>query len=224
MIPCALLILGVGSMLAVASEIVYVLVGQNFHVVVQNQCYRSGQPSLRQLEGTVRDLGIRTVINLRGDNDGVNWYDREKQKAKELGVVHLDAGLFGRHPPYEDDLHNLIKALDRAVPPILLHCQSGGDRAGLASTAFLLLKSDTPLEEARKQLSLRFGHNPFGNAACQGRLLDSYARWLQERNLTHTPDYFRNWACKHYRRVDVINECDLNRPPTFVEPPIARFD
>lgn len=213
-----------GSVAAFACEVAYVLLGSNFHVVVDGKCYRSAQPSLSDLQHFVERYGIRTVVNLRGENEDEEWYHAEKRRTHELGAVHLDVGLFGRHPPYEDDLQNLVKALDNAAQPMLLHCQSGGDRAGMAATAFLLLRSDTSLEEAREQLSLRFGHNPFGNAACQGRLFDCYARWLGEQNLVHSPERFRTWACKHYRRAQVINACDFNRPAVFHEPPLARFD
>ena len=224
LVGCVLLTAALGSIAAFASEAVYVLLGPNFHVVRDHECYRSAQPSLGDLEHFAQEYGIRTVINLRGDNIGEDWYHAEKDKSEQLGILHLDAGLFGRHPPYEDDLHNLVKAIDTAKKPILLHCMSGGDRAGMASTAFLLLQTETPLAEARKQLSLRFGHNPFGNAACHGRLFDAYARWLNQHAYTHTPDRFRTWARKHYRRAEIVNDCDLNVPPTFAEPPLARFD
>ena len=223
LLSCLCLTAALGSVAAFASEAVYVLLGSNFHVVRADECYRSAQPSLADLQHFAQTYGIRTVINLRGANDDEDWYHAEKEKSRELGLAHMDAGLFGRHPPFEDDLHNLVKALDTAKQPILLHCQSGSDRAGMASAVFLLLRTQTPLAEARKQLSLRFGHNPFGNAACHGKFFDAYARWLDLQKLSHAPDHFRTWARNHYRRCQIVNPCDHNRPPTFDEPPLADF-
>src|SRR5688500_13884949 len=116
-LSCLLFTGALGSVAAFASEAMYVLLGPNFHVVRPLECYRSAQPTLSDLEHFAQTYGIRTVINLRGDNEGEDWYHAEKQKSQELGMAHVDAGLFGRHPPYEDDLHNLVKALDTAKQP-----------------------------------------------------------------------------------------------------------
>src|SRR4051794_32745800 len=89
------LLLGAGLALLVvlAGEGLRVLVGPNFHAIVPHRCYRSGQPTADALEGMVRALGVRTVVNLRGPNDKADWYREEHDAARRLGVTVVDVPL-----------------------------------------------------------------------------------------------------------------------------------
>jgi hypothetical protein len=89
--------------------------------------------------------------------------------------------------------------LDNAARPVLFHCRSGGDRSGLAAAIFLLLYTDASLAEARGQLSLRFGHNPYGRSACLHSVLDRYEQWLDAESREHRPEYLRQWIAHVYR-------------------------
>ena len=42
---------------------------------------------------TIRELGIRTVLNLRGPNPGDGWYDRERATTLSTGAVQIDMPL-----------------------------------------------------------------------------------------------------------------------------------
>jgi protein tyrosine phosphatase (PTP) superfamily phosphohydrolase (DUF442 family) len=176
------------------AEMLRVFLGPNFHVVVPHHCYRCGQPTAASLGEMVRALGIRTVINLRGQNEDEAWYQQEAQAAAELGIPLIDIGLSAYTPPSADEFRALIHALDHSPTPILLHCHSGSDRSGLASAAYLLLKTDTELATASAQIHLRYGHNPWGGAACQREMLSHYADWLRGHGWEHRPERFRQWA------------------------------
>ncbi len=183
------------------AEILRVFIGPNFHTVVPHRCYRCGQPTAAGLGDMVRGLGIRTVINLRGvqdDPDEEAWYQPEIEAAAALGVKLIHIGLSAYTPPPMSEFRALVQALDESETPILLHCHSGSDRTGLASTAYLLLKTDTPLPEARGQIHWRFGHNPWGGAACQHLVFEQYAEWLRTHGWEHRPGRFREWACRAY--------------------------
>jgi len=54
----------------------------------------------------------------------------------------------------------LIGHLRRGPAPVLVHCRAGADRAGLAAALYLAATGRAP-EEARAQLSLRYGHFPY---------------------------------------------------------------
>ena len=41
---------------------------------------------------------------------------------------------------------------------MLMHCKSGADRAGLMSVLYRFLHEGVPLKEAKKELSLKYGH------------------------------------------------------------------
>jgi protein tyrosine/serine phosphatase len=181
-----------------SAEVARITVGDNFHTVVPGRCYRSAQPSTDDLRLLAREFGIRTVINLRGFDER-EWYAEEKQTAQELGIAFVDAGMWASAPPPPDEFRQIVQALDESPEPILIHCESGMDRSGLASAIYLLLRTDTPMEQAHRQLSLRFGHYARGHAGCLDRVLAGYADWLAGQNVSHTPDRFRRWALEVYR-------------------------
>jgi protein tyrosine/serine phosphatase len=45
----------------------------NFNTVIKGELYRSGQISPQQLKVYVAEYGIKTIVNLRGDNHGDDW-------------------------------------------------------------------------------------------------------------------------------------------------------
>jgi len=183
-------------------EMYHVILGSNFHTVIEKEFYRAAQPSGASLEKIIHQFGIRTVINLRGPNTGEDWFDEEEKMALGSGVLFKSVNMSASDKPQDPELRNLIDNFDRCPLPILVHCNSGSDRSGFASACYLLLKTNASLEEARGQLSIRYGHFPWGKAGCQSQVLDQYAAWLQSQNLIHHPDHFRRWAREIYQKDD----------------------
>lgn len=205
------------ALVVVAAEALHVGVGANFHTVVDRQCYRSAQPTNRLLGALQVRPGIRTVINLRGDNRGLDWYDAEHRFAVRNGLTIIDVPMASNWPPDTPDFHALIRALDEAPRPILLHCNSGADRTSLASALFMLLTPGKTLADARGQISFRFGHRFWSGAADLGLVLDAYEEWLAARETTHTPDRFRQWAFTDYRARTIWTRL-RNPVPDWPEP------
>lgn len=205
-IPPPILGAALGLGLAVSLHLLYVILGPNYHAVVPGCCYRSGQPTGRQIEDLVRRHGIRAVINLRGSNPGIGWYDEETAATQAVNVERIDLCMWGTVPSRESEFRKLVNALENATLPVLLHCQSGSDRTGLASAAFLLLRTQTSLGEARKQINIRFGHNPWGKGATQQMVLDHYEHWLNSNLLSHAPQHFSHWVRNHYRAKNITAE------------------
>lgn len=190
------------GVLLIGGEVCRVVLGSNFHTVVPGECYRSAQPSPRSLEDMARTRGIRTVINLRGRNENEDWFQREVEAAQRLGVNLVHIMMSGNRKPEETHLRKLVETLDNAPRPILVHCCQGGDRSGMAAACYLLLHTPADLAQAERQLSLRFGHNPWGRAGCQEEILRAYGAWLEGQNLLHAPDYFRKWVENGYVKDD----------------------
>lgn len=187
------------ALVVVVAEVLRMFAGTNFHVVAPGQCYRSGQLTARQLDGVLHVRGVRTVVNLRGDNSDYAWYRAEIATVRKSGARLVDAGLWTYSPPDTDVFHRLVQALDEAPEPVLIHCNTGNDRTGMASALYLLLRTDADFETTRDQLSLRFGHWPWGRARCQDRVLDRYAAWLAAHGLRHEPRHLRRWAFDVYQ-------------------------
>ncbi len=140
-----------------------ILAGQNFHTVSAGQVYRSGQLSAAQLEGRIKEQGLRTVINLRGPNPGKDWYDDETAVCRRLGIEHVDIRLSARELPDKAEATKLLEALHTAPRPLLVHCLNGADRSGLASAAYLIQEEGRAPEQAvGSQLNLWYGHMPVG--------------------------------------------------------------
>ena len=181
------------------AECLRIFVGGNFHAVVPGKCYRSGQPTADFLETVNRNHGIRAILNLRDENEGEPWYDEEKDAAQRLGIQLIDAGLSCSEMPPAEDFAKFIFALEACPEPMLIHCCNGNDRTGFASALYLLMRTDTPLPDARRQLSLRYGHFRWGKAGCLQRMLDSYEEYLASENVEHAAKHLHFWACNLYK-------------------------
>jgi len=118
--------------------------------------WRSAQPAPHQIERLAR-LGIRTIVNLRGPRIcGSYWL--EQQACSRHGILLTNYQVRSRAAPSKEELLGAHEMLLGLEPPVLFHCKSGADRAGLMSTLYLIVVEGVPVDEARHQLSLRFGH------------------------------------------------------------------
>ena len=133
----------------------------NIHTVEPGVLYRSAQLDGPALEALIRRDRIATVLNLRGAAPGSLWYEREVAATAAAGAGHLDLGLSANRQPDGNTLAQLIEILRTAPKPLLIHCNSGADRSGLAAALFELLDAHKSPREAAEQLSFRYGHFPW---------------------------------------------------------------
>ena len=73
--------------------------------------------------------------------------------------------------------------------PILLHCKAGADRASLVSTLYLILMEDVPVEEAKKQLSMRFGHFKQAKTGILDYFFETYLTYRETHDIS-----FMEWV------------------------------
>ena len=136
----------------------YLHLSGNFHTIIEGAVYRSGQPSPDRLTAYINQHGIRSVINLRGESPGRGWYDEELAVAKDNGVKHYSFKMSARKRLDQDRARELIELMAKAEKPVLIHCQGGADRTGLAAALYLAAIAKTGEEEAEDQISFRYGH------------------------------------------------------------------
>ena len=128
----------------------------NFAEVIPGRLYRSNHPTPGHLATTSRRLGLRTVVNLRGQRKcGSDALSRSA--AARLGLMHVDMAFESRGAPHRDRILRFADIYRTLQTPALMHCKSGADRAGLASGLAIMFEGGTAAE-ALKQLSWRFGH------------------------------------------------------------------
>jgi hypothetical protein len=90
------------------------------------------------VEPFLKRRGIRAIINLRGRNDDLSWWQKETAIAKRAGIAHFDAMLDSRKLPTREMLVTLIESFDSAPRPFLLKCSGGQDRTSLAAALYLI--------------------------------------------------------------------------------------
>ena len=133
----------------------------NVHAVEEGKLFRAAQLSSDHLKALIRDEGIKTIINLRGENPQEKWYRDELDAATNLGVHYVNLPLSANQEPDDATLKTLIDTMRKAAQPALIHCEAGADRSGLASALYrFVIAGDTP-EQAARQLSFRYGHFPW---------------------------------------------------------------
>lgn len=158
---------------------VFRLVWTNASPVLPGRLYRCNHPTPGRLTAMVRRWGIRTVVNLRGTTgNGSDALSRER--ARLLGLAFVDVPMSSGRSPPRDRLLALIAALQGMREPGLVHCKSGADRAGFAAAVFLLLQGAT-VAQAKRQLSLRWGHFARSRAGVLDAVLRAYAREAEGR-------------------------------------------
>jgi len=133
----------------------------NFHAVKEGAFYRSAQLGKDELSGVIRDHKIRSVLNLRGAHPGQAWYDGEVTVSQALGVAHYDYGLSAHRIVTSRQIGEVLDIIRDAPKPLLVHCKSGADRAGLVSALYRFAGEGASAEQADRQLSVIYGHFPY---------------------------------------------------------------
>jgi protein tyrosine/serine phosphatase len=153
--------------------------------------WRSAQPAPHQINAAA-GLGVRTIVNLRGARHcGGYWL--EQSACARLGLKLEDYQVRSRAAPAKDEVLGARDLFQRVEYPILLHCKSGADRAGLMSALYLIAHENVPVAEAREQLALRFGHIRQSDT---GILDYFFERYLADN--AQTPMPFFDWVEKVY--------------------------
>lgn len=184
------------------------LLGDNFHVVVPGEVYRSAQPAPSELRRWTDRYGLRTVVNLRGESSR-EFHDAQQAVVAELGLEMTDVKFSAMHHPPRPELLRLIEALETAPKPILLHCKRGADRTGVASVLAAMAIGGQDYATARGQLSWQFGHIDGDTDKIAG-LLHRYEQFCRDAGTdTGGWEQFRNWATEHYHPHYYLVEIDV---------------
>src|SRR5262249_6841452 len=122
------------------------------------ELYRSSQPSPEAIATFHKEYGIKTILNLRGKNVGKPWYDDEVALAKSLDIKVIDFGIHASRELTPEEASKLIEIMRDAPKPLLIHCQAGADRTGLAAALYLAAITKSDEVTAEGQMSILYGH------------------------------------------------------------------
>lgn len=168
--------------------------------------YRSPQPNEEQLEKAISEYGIKTIINLRGENPDEKWFQKEKKVADKHGVLLVNISMSARSLPHRSNLIKLLDTFRDAPKPILVHCKAGVDRTGEASALYQMIYMQYSKEEALKMLSPQWAHFEKNMPAKKYFVRDVWQgeEWARAHYYPCTANY------KYYDKNN--SEC-LNRAP-----------
>jgi protein tyrosine/serine phosphatase len=93
--------------------------------------YRGGQPTREGIR-TLRDWGVKTVIDLR--NDPVDW---EPKAVIDAGMTYdnIRASAYQADPKVVEEF---LRTIAKSARPIYVHCKQGRDRTGMGIAAYRL--------------------------------------------------------------------------------------
>ena len=120
---------------------------------INDRLYRGGQPrkdSIRKLAA----LGVKTIINLRDDDENAQ---AESTEANAAGLDYFNIPLkrFGR--PNDSQIERVLSLIDsKEHGVVFIHCHKGGDRTGMI-IALYRISHDGWTDHEAIQEAKRFG-------------------------------------------------------------------
>jgi protein tyrosine/serine phosphatase len=180
----------------------------NFGTVIPGKLYRCNHPTPMRIRRLTRRYGLTTIINLRGVT-GSGSYHLSRDTARRLGVDYHDLSFESRGAPHRDRILRLLEIWRAAPGPVLLHCKSGADRAGLAAGLCLLFEGRSA-NEALRQLSWRFGHIKQARTG----ILDAF--FLHYRRDGEGRKPFLDWLDQDYDEAALRRDFHANGLASFI--------
>src|SRR5262245_11992677 len=143
----------------------------NFHQVNEN-LYRGAQPQRDGMK-KLSELGIKTVINLRGASDDTR---KEQADAEASGIRYFNIPMSGLGRPTDGQVERALAIIDaRENWPVFVHCQRGADRTGVVIAVYRILRNQWTAEQAIDEAKR------FGLAGIQFRKKDYISDYYKRR-------------------------------------------
>lgn len=182
------------TIVVLASATVGFIAYPNFHTVIPNKVYRSAQLNEHEFTHYIKEHHIKTIINLRGQDDDANWYAKELEASRNSAVKHFDLALPAHGITSPQNMQALAQILLTAPQPILIHCWRGADRTGLAAAMSLILLENAPLTDAMAQISWEYG--AVASDTIGKEEFHYYQLWLTKNQLTSSRENFMRWLAQ----------------------------
>ncbi len=141
----------------------------NFHVVAPG-IMRGSQPSEASLK-LLRDYcGVKTILDLRNDNEKV---ESERHLVEKLGMDFINIPMSGAQKQGVDKIEQCLNIMrDKSRQPVFVHCQAGKDRTGMICAAYKIKYDSWRLEDALFEM-LAYGYS----RSCCLQLEESLSVW-----------------------------------------------
>ena len=138
--------------------------------------YRVNQPSPGKLRWYRDHLGVRTVVNLRGEAPHMAFFRLEERACKRLGLNLVNARTWSRGLLKPHEIQHLKTVIDSLETPAIAHCKSGADRAGFFAVLWRHWRLGEPIGHAMTELHWRYGHSSRAKTGMLDHFFDTYLR------------------------------------------------
>ena len=184
------------------------------------RAYRAAQPAPHHFRRFAR-LGIKTVVNLRGGRE-FGSYPLEIEACARYGLAYEELTLKSRDAPKLEALEEAAALLERVAYPILFHCKSGADRTGLMGALYLMLVERRSPSEAKKALSMRFGHFRQSKTGILDAFIEEYEEAEAAARARGETLEFLEWARRDYDRTALIERFRASSWASFLTDRVLR--
>jgi protein tyrosine/serine phosphatase len=121
----------------------------NFHKV-SDTLYRGAQP-LAGAAGKLAELGVKTIVNLRGEAE---LTPQEQKEAETAGLRYFSVPMPGLSAPTDYEVARVMAIIDNPEnQPVFIHCKRGSDRTGTIAAVYRIShdgwNGDRALSEAK---------------------------------------------------------------------------
>lgn len=179
------------------------LIWTNMYLIAPG-VWRSNQPGPSRFH-RLQALGVRSIINLRGPSAfAVYLFEQESCAKHDIALYNNTIGAFSLYNA--QDYLGLLTLFDQVEKPLVFHCKSGADRAGLAAALYLIDQQGATVEQALAQLDLKYAHRKGSKAGILGHFLETYAS-----DNAATPISIRRWLETRYDRDATVQSFHAQR-------------
>jgi protein tyrosine/serine phosphatase len=116
---------------------------------VDQRVYRGAQPDEAGL-ASLKELGIKTIINLRMANDVLKT---ELGLVEKNSMVYTNVPMTGIGRPTDEQIHLILSLIESLPSPVFIHCEHGCDRTGTIVACYRIKhegwSATTALQEAK---------------------------------------------------------------------------
>lgn len=142
----------------------------NFHKV-SDLVFRGAQPKSGGLE-LLKRLGIKTVVNLRDDDERAK---QEEADVKMAGLQYFNFPFARWGRPQDKEMEQVLSIVNNpANQPVFVHCKHGADRTGVVIAVYRITHDGWTSEQAKAEAK-RYGLKPW-QLGMKDYIRDSYKR------------------------------------------------
>ncbi|MGI8639715.1 MAG: protein tyrosine phosphatase family protein [Pyrinomonadaceae bacterium] len=125
---------------------------KNFNQISEN-FYRGAQPTKEGVKELAK-MGVKTIINLRGESDLTR---AEERWAKAAGVKFINIPLSNWFEPKAAQVQKVLDLIDDPKnQPVFVHCKRGADRTGIIVAVYRITRENWTARQANSEAK-KFG-------------------------------------------------------------------